>query len=306
MKPKLLKITVRWVWLLAISGAVAYYAISRREVMLQASSMLGWESIGLASVFIVIAKLGLVENMRYACSKFGIQLSWWDCFRIYNHTQLAKYVPGSIWQFVGRIAILKNKGYGANIIRDTLLAEQFWVVLVAAVAAVVPVLAGYGFYTEKIVDLGFIDQWGKYGTWTAVSVIGVVGTIIITVMWGWARYVAAFIRWLMCMVPSWQVVVILLLTWMSLGASLWITLKPFVHQLPPYPYIFGLYCFAYLAGFLVPFAPAGIGVREGVLALGLSVFVNTEIALLLAVVNRLIYFTSELFLAASGFCKNIR
>jgi uncharacterized membrane protein YbhN (UPF0104 family) len=91
-----------------------------------------------------------------------------------------------------------------------------------------------------------------------------------------------------------------LVTWGFFSASLWVTIKPFVEELPPYTYVAGIYCLAYIVGFLSPFAPAGIGVRELILIQGLSAFISIDLCILLSLVNRLVYLFAEIILAAMG------
>jgi uncharacterized membrane protein YbhN (UPF0104 family) len=129
--------------------------------------------------------------------------------------------------------------------------------------------------------------------------------VAVTAILLWISKVHALIRWFIRLIPSWRVVSILLLTWALFAASLWVTIQPFVEHLPPYAQIVGVYSLAYVIGFVVPFAPAGLGVRELVLVLGLSAWLNADIALLLAGVNRLVYFFAEIVLAAVGLVKNL-
>jgi uncharacterized membrane protein YbhN (UPF0104 family) len=298
------KTVAKWLWVLAVIIFVIYYAGPRHEEILQAVEVLGWLPVFFAFFFIVIAKLGLVVNMRLACARFGIYLGWWDCFRIYNHTQLAKYIPGSIWQFVGRIAIFNSRGYEGRTIRDALVAEHFWVILVAGALGIVPLLLGNDAYINSINNSGtFAEQWPKFGVWGGVFFVTAIILSVVTI-WRWISKLQVLIRWFIGLMPSWRVVTILLLTWALFGASLWVTIQPFVEYLPPYAQIVGVYCLAYVIGFLIPFAPAGLGVRELVLVLGLSVWVNPDIALLLAGVNRLVYLVAEICLAAIGLIRS--
>lgn len=298
------KTAAKWFWVLTVIIFVIYYAWPRREGFLEAVKTLGFVPVCFAFLLIVTAKLGLVENMQRACTRFGIHLGWWDCFRIYNHTQLAKYVPGSIWQFVGRIAIFNSRGYEGRTIRDALLAEHFWVILVAGALGIVPLLLGNNAYIDLIDQSGtWVEQWHTVGAWSGAFLV-VASMVVVTATWRWINKVRALVRWFIGLMPSWRVVTILLLTWALFAASLWVTIQPFVEHLPPYVQIVGVCCLAYVIGFLAPFAPAGLGVREVVLVLGLSTWVNADIAFLLASVNRLVYFFAEIALASVGFAKN--
>ncbi len=304
MKTIAWKTVGKWLWVLTIITFVIYYAWPKREGLLQAIERLGWAPVCFAFLLIVTAKLGLVENMRLACAKFNIHLSWWDCFRIYNHTQLAKYVPGSIWQFVGRIAIFNSRGYEGRTIRDALVAEHFWVVLVAGTLGILPLLLFNDAYINLINKSGtLVKQWQNFAVWSVVF-LTIAGIVAVTAAWRWICKVQALIRWFIGLIPSWRVITILLLTWALFAASLWVTIQPFIEYLPSYVQIVGIYCLAYVIGFVVPFAPAGLGVRELLLVFGLSAWLNTDIALLLAGVNRLVYFFAEIVLAVVGLIEN--
>jgi len=65
--------------------------------------------------------------------------------------------------------------------------------------------------------------------------------------------------------------------------------------------LMGLYAIAFSIGFITPFAPAGIGVREAVLFLGLLPYMPLEVVILVSIANRLLYLLAELFLASIAY-----
>ncbi|MDM8521732.1 hypothetical protein QUF80_00010 [Desulfococcaceae bacterium HSG8] len=67
------------------------------------------------------------------------------------------------------------------------------------------------------------------------------------------------------------------------------------------PTLIGVSCMAYVAGFLIIFAPAGIGVREGILLVMLTPAFGAETASIIAIIMRLIQTVSDCLLATSGF-----
>ncbi|MEW8584710.1 MAG: hypothetical protein AB2531_03020, partial [Candidatus Thiodiazotropha sp.] len=89
-----------------------------------------------------------------------------------------------------------------------------------------------------------------------------------------------------------------LLIWLVLGFAFWITLTPFATAEIGLVYIIGLYAFSYAVGFAVPFAPAGIGIRESVLVLGLAPYLDVNSAIVLAALNRIFYIFIEIILSA--------
>lgn len=99
------------------------------------------------------------------------------------------------------------------------------------------------------------------------------------------------------MMPPLRVVAILAFTWTLFGAAMWVTTAQMMHVPVSLLYLVGAYCVAYVAGFFVPFAPAGLGVREAVLVFAMSPMASIEVGMLLAGLNRIIYFAAELVLA---------
>ena len=65
--------------------------------------------------------------------------------------------------------------------------------------------------------------------------------------------------------------------------------------------VFGLSC---IIGILAIFSPSGIGVREGILLMGLMVVMPEEYAMIIALVSRLWMTVSELVLVGVAFIIN--
>lgn len=293
-----LKNIVKWIWILAIFFFTIFYAINKRDSISQMLSLLSVEILLVAVLLVLFAKACLVANMRKAAMRFGIVLEWGDSYRIYNFTQLGKYIPGSIWQFVGRVTILRERSVPITVIRDSLLAEHLWVISSAVLLAGILILTSRpDFFIFWLADAGFEIRWSWF--------LAALALLLITVISALFMY-KRLSRWLLRLMPPSSAVPALLLTWFFLGASLWVTILPFVESMPPLSYVVGIYCFAYLAGFLVPFAPAGLGIREAILTFALMAFVRVDVAILLAAVNRILYFGVEVLLALLGLrAKNL-
>lgn len=301
MKITYLKNASKWIWILLVVGFIAYYAWPKRITFVEVGSNLGWGPLFIAMLLIFLAKLGLVENMYIACLKFKIDLKRPDCFQIYNHTQLAKYIPGSIWQFVGRISVLKNKGFSINSIKNAILAEHLWVILVAAVFAIYPLLQN----GSDLIELINLPELFFNISLKINIILSVIAFIIILIFFLIRNKIINFFYWLLTLTPPLKAVVVLSISWLLFGTSLWITLIPFATENAPYFYIVGIYSLAYIIGFFVPFAPAGLGIREAILVFYLSKYVETDVALLLSAANRLVYFIAELILAILAFKSNL-
>ena len=280
------KAVAKWVWTLGILAIIVWFCATRWDRIVQTLEMLPVSTIALAMLAIALAKFGLVLTMRTAAIGAGLPLSLTDSFWIYNTTQLGKYVPGSIWQFVGRVVILKRRGATSATIRDAMLAEHGWVLATAiGLSAVLILIAKPTFFIEWADSMDTSPF-----LWLAL----IAGTIGLVFAGGLAFYRGRLLRWIWRMRPPVSALLVLALTWLLLGLSYWITLAPFASVSVPWHYAIGIYCFAYIAGFMVPFAPAGLGIRESILTFAMLPYLPIETSVLLASMNRVLYFAVEL------------
>lgn len=237
---------------------------------------------------LTIGKLLLVAIMHQSLLHYKVNFLFSQSFSIYNITQLGKYIPGSIWQFVGKIGMYKSAGLDNQTVRDTILLETFWVVFSAFIFGLL--LISFTQYqllvtlTQKI---------------PLIILLAILGTTLFLLLLPQLRrhrkklydYCRRLLFTPLSFITS-------LLIWLVLGFAFWITLTPFSASEIGFVFIIGLYAFSYAVGFAVPFAPAGIGIRESVLVLGLTPFLDINTAIILAALNRVFYIFIEIILAA--------
>ena len=225
-----LVVLAKWAWLVLVLGWVVAFMVTKRVVIAEDVARFSPAVLLLSTTLLLLGKLALNEAMLVSAHQCRIPLGRRDGFYIYNVAQLAKYVPGSVWQFVSRIAMLRARQFPAVAIRDSMIAENGWVIGSAVV----------------------------------------LGGVLVALLLG---------------------------AWLALGASFWVCLLPFLSQGPTWSVAIGVYCLAWVAGFLVPFAPAGLGVREAVLALVLDPVLDPQTSLVVVAVHRVIYLLVEVVLA---------
>lgn len=284
------KIWARRFWILIIGIFVAVYLSRQWPLVAAAVASLSWETVILAIVLVAIAKLLLTLVMQNCCRRFGVVLSFAESFHIYNFTQIAKYIPGSIWQFVARVAVLKARGAENTGIRNAMIYEVIWVAGTSGIVGLLLVAAQYRLNWNQLIDLG----WGELQLPAARSILA----LCVLVLAGLS--LAAWVqrekleKGIGAMLPTPSLIALLVANWVVLGLSLWVTSPPFSAEGLHLFYTIGVYCLGYAIGFIVPFAPAGIGVREGVFILGMTPYLPLEGAVLLAAINRMIYVAVEI------------
>lgn len=294
--PSPLGVLVKWLWIGLVALAVVAFAITRRQVIVQDLARFSPPELAAVAGLLVLGKLGMNAAMLLATRHCAIALSHRDGFYMYNLAQLAKYVPGSIWQFVSRIAMLRARQAPAAAIRDSILAENGWVVGSALLIGVVLLgLAQPAFFQRLLEAMGRVPP-ALAAPLAAVLLLA--PAVALTVARPRLRSRASRLRpWLVRLRPPWPAWSILLLGWFALGVSFWLCLRPFLGAGPAWPAVIGVYCLAWVAGYLVPFAPAGLGVREVVLALALDPYIAADTSLVVVAVHRVLYLLVEVLLA---------
>ncbi|MEW8627128.1 MAG: hypothetical protein AB2551_15345 [Candidatus Thiodiazotropha sp.] len=281
-----LKSLLKLIWWLLVLTFVSLFLYKNLHATLDIVSKLPLSVMSVAFLAILVAKVLLVLVMHLALCRYQIDLGYLRCFTIYNITQLGKYIPGSIWQYVGRITLYKEADISNAKIRDTLLLETFWVVFSALFIGICLILL-----TQHSLIMQMLGQLPEYLT-QPLSLVMVAALLLLLVVW-FRKTVQHYAKQFMFSAKASLVVTAL---WLCLGFSFWITLLPYTSQDISIIYIIGLYALSYALGFAVPFAPAGIGIREAILVMGLIPYLDSNTSIVLATINRLLYIVSEIIL----------
>lgn len=279
---------LKYVWILAIVIFVSLYFYKNFDLIFEAIEQLPFFNILAAMMAIFIAKVLLSYVSLLSTQYFDGKFTFSQMFKIYNITQLAKYIPGSIWQFVGKAGYYANHGLNSSNIKKSLLVEVLWVVFTAVAFGVI-----FVFLSGIYVDFAFIlDGIKKY-----FYIYGLAFLVIMMICLYNYKKLHSFVSVvLQNYFVTLKIITTMFIIWVFLGLSFFVTLIPFVDEvsLMTVVYIIGLYALAYAIGFAVPFAPAGVGVREAVLVFGVATLLVGEYGVLLAALNRVFYIVVEL------------
>ncbi|MES9942763.1 MAG: hypothetical protein ABW104_16660 [Candidatus Thiodiazotropha sp. 6PLUC2] len=295
MKQKL-KTVLKSIWWLMVITFITLFLYKNLQTAASVIQKLPVTTLFIAFSSIVVAKFFLVQAMYLALQRYQVNLTYFRCFIIYNVTQLGKYIPGSIWQFVGRISFYREENISNDKIRDTLLLETFWVVFSAlAIGLCLILLVQHQLLIQLLSDLpGPLTH-----PYTSLTLAGLI--VLITLL-----FKKTLIKYAKRFMFSPGITLVVSIIWICLGFSFWITLLPFTSNELSFVYIIGLYALSYALGFAVPFAPAGIGIREAVLVMGLLPYLDANTSIILATINRLFYIVSEIFLVLISSYLSVR
>lgn len=271
-------------WGVAVVVFVAVYIGKKADGLATAFAAVPPWAIAASAVGILLGKLLLAANVQHALRKVDESWPFTRCLDVYNITQFGKYIPGSIWQFVGRAGVYARAGMRPAAITTTMVIESGWVVVSAMVLGLLALAATIDPARARAL-------WEAYGLIMAAAVLfaGVVAFIA-------ARKLLPRLEATRGPLVDTRALLILTGIWCCLGAAFALTLSPEQPELHTFVFAMGLYALAYAVGFLTPFAPAGLGVREGILVVGLAPWLGTELAVVASLMNRVLYLGVEVLL----------
>lgn len=220
----------------------------------------------------------------------GPRLAPRDAVGIFMIANMGRYVPGKVWSIAGMAALARGKGVP---------------VAVSATSAVI--MQGMGLLAAGAIGLGAfaggpapLSPWGLAGAGVAASLLLLVLAVpplFHAAVALWFRIVrtrppanltaALVLRWLLQVAGA----------WVAMGASFWILAASLGMELSPV-HAGSAFAAAYVAGYLMLFAPAGVGVREGFLVAILAPALGSGPATVLAIAARLWMTAAEVIPAA--------
>lgn len=233
-----------------------------------------------ATVSLISSYVLEIAIWRYAITRMGERITLPHALRLYFAAGLAKYIPGTVWQFLGWFYLAQREGISKLVAGASIVLCQALSALAGALLALAAFAAyGSGDVVRQLIPLLLI---------LPVALIVLQPRVISTLLnWGLARLgrqpidlslsfrdlVAIFVFYLLSYL-LWGLALFLFTN--ALTALSWRSFAPFL----------GVFPAAYALGLIAPFAPAGLGVREGTLTILLSFFVPLPVATVIALLTR--------------------
>ncbi len=227
-------------------------------------------------------------------NRFGRRVPYPAVFRVYRKSELSRYVPGAIWQFVSRVYFIKEWGVAPAACLAATMVDLFLAVLACMVPA---------FWTLNTL----LPELGQYHR-VAIIVFPILAIAVVhpKILNFWAGFIAKKlrqpypelrIRW-SALAGIWGMY---LVGWFALCGGIAIFVKGLI-EVPwePMPFVASSYAVAWLAGTLAMIAPAGMGIRDYALGLLLSQVVGEGPGFTLAVAIRLWVAMTEVVWAVIG------
>ena len=211
-------------------------------------------------------------------------LSW---ITIFFKSQLGKYLPGSVWQYAGRVGLARNQGVPVQRGLVSVAAEIGYSAIAAAVAAslILGSIAAAGVFVGLALLLPLGVRLGRRLSRLLPRASSA----------GEGDYLGA-------LRAAPVALGLYLVVWGLYGLAFWTTGRAlFAIPFADLPRYIGVFALAWLAGLVAFFAPGGIGVREAVIAALLASRLGEANAIVLAATSRIVLSAIDLVAAAASF-----
>lgn len=208
-----------------------------------------WDSLGVAAIFGLAVLAGLYGGAgimlalawRHLLRHLGVEVPAGWAVRVYGSSQIAKYLPGNIFHLLGRQALAGAAGYPAGPVARATLWELATLATVAALFMLLALPVPAWLPARAGGPVLFLACFAAV-FWLVRRRLG--PDLAAAVLWYGAFHVVSAGVFAVCLLQ--------------------LTASPSV-VMGQLGLVVGVYVVAWLAGLLVPGAPAGLGVRELVL-----------------------------------------
>lgn len=264
-----------------------------------------WRTVGLGAAIYGMLSILLAAAWQWIVGRAdpGARVTFSHAFEVYGRSQIAKYVPGNVFHFLGRQLLGRDVGWSQGAIAVASVVETLclgsaaaallfllgfvgheallrhtppWVLGLGAAAAIAgpSLLLRYGRHLPVVRDLGFIIHADRLGRGLAL-------------LPPFAIHAAFF---------------------MATSVVFWFLVSGAFGFVSPglIPGIAAAFVSGWLLGNVTPSAPGGIGVREAVMLPQLAVLIGDSRAVVVVVMFRLVTIGGDLLFLAVASWLNYR
>jgi hypothetical protein len=283
---------LKWVWVIAIVLFIGLIFYRNLPEAIDYLKTIPAGYIFLSGLLVVAAKFLIVDLALLSVKTGQWHPPYFYMFTIFTVSQLGKYIPGSIWHFAARINSYKENALSNKKTARVMVIENIWMVTGATafgvfLISIQHVMTGITFFSNFS-----LPEWiWALLPWLTI-ILWIAGLIIMD-----NRYPVNNGKF------SIKHILILILVqtgiWAFLGGSYYLLfLNAGIQNLF---LILGGYALSWIAGYVVIFAPGGIGVREFVQVALFSSIVPAEQVVIISLMHRMVYTIVEVLLGLIGF-----
>lgn len=230
-------------------------------------------------IFLFINFVIFVEAWRKIIYKIGDFISFTDAFWVMSASQTAKYIPGGIWFALGRIHLGKGDKLRAETIGISVIIETGLTFLVGILLFILSI---YFSRYENINNFLYIVP-------AFIFFIIVLYPPLLNKLINFALVILkrplvnlriTYFQLLQLSVYFWGLWIAQIIGFYSLINSI------YPISISKIPHLAAAYTLSWMSGFIIIFAPGGLGVREGMMSLLLSSYIPSPLAIAISFLSR--------------------
>lgn len=239
----------------------------------------GWALLAL--VGLELTWLLELDTWRMILAGLGGPLRYRQAAPIWFLSNIIRYIPGNIWQFLGMAELAHEAGVPRLVTLTSIVLHQAISTAVGVVVAALYFAAvGEGAWLRYLRPLLWLAPLGLFLLQPRLLQAALNGvlrrlgrpTIQVTLTWG----------------QVWLLILRYFVVWLILGLSFAALVRAVTPiALDAVPFLVAAWAAAYVIGYLSLLTPAGLGVREGVLAVLLFTLMPQPVAAVVAIIARL-------------------
>ena len=251
----------------------------------------GWAVLAL--VGLELSWLFQLDTWRTILGSLGGDLRYRQAAPIWFLSNIVRYIPGNVWQFLGMAELAASEGVSRLATLTSIVLHQ----VISTAAGLVLAAVYFGIVGE-----------GTWFAWLRPFLFSVpLGLLLLQ-----PRFLERVLNWVLVkfgrqplrVTLTWSQVWVLLLRYLVVWLGMGLSFAALVRALTPItrdiiPYLVAAWAAAYVIGYLSLLTPSGLGVREGVMVLLLSTVMPEAVAAVVAIVARLWMVIGEL-IGATG------
>lgn len=234
----------------------------------------------------------------------GSKISFHENFKLWMYSNATRFLPGSVWQYMGRVYLFSKAGESKLLATTALLIESLLNILVAMVAVGLVVL----FWGRSVVE-GV--SFGQNSLW--IILFSCIILVIPFVVLGQKKLLNKVLLLLQKVskrklavehvnlpLRSLPILVGIFFLHFFLAGTILFLLARGISPLPfsLLPVFAGIYGAAFFLGYVAFFIPSGLGIQEASLAGLMSFYMPLPLAVIVSVLFRLVLLLSELLTLA--------
>ena len=237
-----------------------------------------------AFAWILAAKGAISLMVHQAWRAAGAHMGLGPAVYTYNLSQLPKYLPGGVWPYVSRVRMARARAVDLPRIGGGLALETAFLLGGAMVLAALTVDAGAVVGTAGAAATGVagLERW----------VPALRGGVLTVLAMAWVVVYRRSVRRSSLLLATG----LALVAWIFIGLSFH-TVVAGLASAEPGVGVAGLFALAWGVGFVAVFSPAGIGVREVILGVGLASWGAPATVAAMVVGHRLLYVAADVVCA---------